>query len=112
MRQSMAQMSTEQGIHVVTLHNLRKRVVTARRGGFELAADLLGRLHGALQDRVPGPAWPDKDSHSPIFDFGAPRHTQYFNTVLLSYFGAQVFITPKKRKPIIDFCQNYVKTGQ
>jgi hypothetical protein len=101
------------GIHVVTLHNLRKRVVTARRGGFELATDLLGRLHGALQDRVPGPAWPDKDSDSPRFDFGAPRHTQYFNPVLLSYFGAQVFITLfQKCKPKTDFCQNYVKTGQ
>jgi|688.fasta_scaffold177014_3 hypothetical protein len=70
MRQSMAQMSTELGIHVVTLHNLRKRVTTARRGGFELAAGLFGRLPGSLQGRVPFPTWQDEDSHSPRFEFG------------------------------------------
>jgi len=33
-------------------------------GHFELADDLLGSMHGAFHNRVPGPDWPEEDSHS------------------------------------------------
>jgi hypothetical protein len=32
---------------------------------FELADDLLGCVKGAFHGGVPGPVWPDEDSHSP-----------------------------------------------
>jgi hypothetical protein len=40
---------------------------------FELADDLLGCVPGAFHGRVPGPVWPDEDSHSPRTDFRGPR---------------------------------------
>jgi hypothetical protein len=35
---------------------------------FELADDLFGCVPGAFHGRVPGPVWPDEDSHSPRAD--------------------------------------------
>ena len=32
---------------------------------FELADDLLGCVAGSFHGGVPGPVWPDEDSHSP-----------------------------------------------
>jgi len=43
-------------------------------GGLELADDLLRRVPGAFHGRVPGPVWPDEDSHSPWTDLRGPRH--------------------------------------
>ncbi len=43
-------------------------------GSFELADDLLGGMPGAFHGRVPGPVWPDEDSHSPWTDHQGPRH--------------------------------------
>jgi hypothetical protein len=40
----------------------------------ELADDLLGCVPGAFHGRVPGPVWPDEDSHSPRTEFQGPRH--------------------------------------
>jgi len=37
-------------------------------GSFQLADDLLRRVPGAFHGRVPGPVWPDEDSHSPWTD--------------------------------------------
>jgi len=48
-------------------------------GGLELADDLLRRVPGAFHGRVPGPVWPDEDSHSPWTDLRGPR--QYDHTV-------------------------------
>jgi len=42
-------------------------------GSFELADDLLRRVPGAFHGEVPGPVWPDEDSHSPWTDFRDPR---------------------------------------
>jgi len=42
-------------------------------GRFELADDLLGCVAGSFHGGVPGPAWPDEDSHSPWTDFQGPR---------------------------------------
>jgi len=36
---------------------------------FELAYDLLGLVVGSFHRGVPGPAWPDEDSHPPWNDF-------------------------------------------
>jgi len=44
-------------------------------GGLELADDLLRRVPGAFHGRVPGPDWPDEDSHSPWTGFRGPRHS-------------------------------------
>jgi len=44
-------------------------------GGLELADDLLRRVPGAFHGRVPGPVWPDEDSHSPWTDLRGPRHS-------------------------------------
>ncbi len=41
---------------------------------FELADDLLGCVPGAFHGGVPGPVWPDEDSHSPWTDFRGPSH--------------------------------------
>jgi len=43
-------------------------------GGLELADDLLRCVSGAFHGEVPGPVWPDEDSHSPWTDFRGPRH--------------------------------------
>jgi len=43
-------------------------------GGFELADDLLGCVADSLHGEVPGPVWPDEDSHSPWTNFQGPRH--------------------------------------
>jgi len=43
---------------------------------FELADDLFGCVPGAFHGEVPGPVWPDEDSHSPWTDFWGPR--QYY----------------------------------
>jgi len=42
---------------------------------FELADDLFGYVPGAFHGGVPGPVWPDEDSHSPWTDFWGPRHS-------------------------------------
>jgi len=42
-------------------------------GGLELADDLLRRVPGPFHGRVPGPVWPDEDSHSPWTGFRGPR---------------------------------------
>jgi len=44
--------------------------------GLELADDLLRRVPGAFHGRVPGPVWPDEDSHSPWTDLRGPRHAE------------------------------------
>jgi len=41
---------------------------------FQLADDLLRRRPGAFHGEVPGPVWPDEDSHSPWCDLRGPRH--------------------------------------
>jgi len=41
--------------------------------GFELADDLLGCVADAFYCEVPGPVWPDEDSHSPWTDVRGPR---------------------------------------
>jgi len=41
--------------------------------GFELADDLLGCVADSFHGEVPGPVWPDEDSHSPWTDFLGPR---------------------------------------
>lgn len=51
--------------------------------GLELADDLYsfgeafgyGCVADAFRGEVPGPVWPDKDSHSPWTDFRGPRQT-------------------------------------
>jgi len=43
-------------------------------GSFQLADDLLRRVPGAFHGEVPGPVWPDEDSHSPWTDLRGPRH--------------------------------------
>ena len=43
--------------------------------GLELAEDLLWRLPGAFDGRVPGPVWPAEDSHSSWTLFRGPRHS-------------------------------------
>ena len=43
-------------------------------GGLELADDLLRCVPGAFHGEVPGPVWPDEDSHSPWIDCQGPRH--------------------------------------
>jgi len=42
----------------------------------ELADDLLRRVPGAFHGRVPGPVWPDEDSHSPWTDCRGPHHSR------------------------------------
>jgi hypothetical protein len=42
-------------------------------GRFELADDLLGCIPGAFHVRIPGPVWPDEDSHSPCSDLRGTR---------------------------------------
>ena len=42
--------------------------------GFELADDLLGCVADSFHGEVPGPVWPDEDSHSPWTGFWGPRH--------------------------------------
>ena len=42
----------------------------------ELADDLLRRVPGAFHGEVPGPAWPDRDYHSPWIDLWGPRHQE------------------------------------
>ncbi len=39
----------------------------------ELADDLLGCVSGSFHGGVPGPVWPDEDSHSPWTDSRGPR---------------------------------------
>ena len=41
--------------------------------GLELADDLLGYVADAFHGEVPGPVWPDEDSHSPWTDLRGPR---------------------------------------
>jgi len=43
-------------------------------GGLELADDLLRCVPGPYHGRIPGPVWPDEDSHSPWTAFQGPRH--------------------------------------
>jgi hypothetical protein len=45
-------------------------------GRFELTDDLLGCVTGVFHVGVPGPAWPDEDSHSPWTDLRGPRQEQ------------------------------------
>ena len=40
----------------------------------ELADDLFGCVADSFHDEVPGPVWPDEDSHSPWTDLQDPRH--------------------------------------
>ena len=40
--------------------------------GFELADDLLGSVVDGFHGEVPGPVWPDEDSHSPWSNFRGP----------------------------------------
>jgi len=42
-------------------------------GGLELADDLLRCVPGAFHGEVPGPVWPDEDSHSAWTGFRGPR---------------------------------------
>ena len=42
--------------------------------GLKLADDLLGCVADSFHGEVPGPVWPDEDSHSPWTDFQGPRH--------------------------------------
>ncbi len=42
--------------------------------GIELADDLLSRVADRFHAGVPGPVWPDEDSHSPWIDFQGPPH--------------------------------------
>ena len=42
-------------------------------GSFELADDLLRCVHDVFHGGVPGPVWPDEDSHLPWNDFRGPR---------------------------------------
>ena len=44
--------------------------------GLELADDLLGCVADAFHGGVPGPVWPDEDSHSLWTDFRGPRQPQ------------------------------------
>jgi len=41
--------------------------------GFELVVDLYCVVPGAFHVEVPGPLWPDEDSHSPWTDLRSPR---------------------------------------
>jgi hypothetical protein len=56
------------GNQLVSLSLLRRSL------RLELADDLLGCVTGAFHGGVPGPVWPDEDSHSPWTDFWGPRH--------------------------------------
>jgi len=47
---------------------------------------------GAFHGRVPGPVWPDEDSHSPWTDFRGPRHLKQ---------GANVALTVKNNQPTL-----------
>ena len=42
-------------------------------GSLELADDLFRRVPGPFHGEVPGPVWPDEDSHSPWTDCQGPR---------------------------------------
>jgi len=44
--------------------------------GFELTDDLLGCVAGSFRGGVPGPVWPDEDSHSPWTDWRGPGQDQ------------------------------------
>jgi len=44
---------------------------------------LLRRVPGKFHGRVPGPVWPDEDSHSPWTSFRGPRHSITANTSLV-----------------------------
>jgi hypothetical protein len=72
MRQSMAQISAELSIHLVTLHNLRKgwrlqrEVVSSWR---IICSPVCLAFHG----RVIGPVWPAEDSHLPWTDLRGQR---------------------------------------
>jgi hypothetical protein len=50
--------------------------------GLELPDDLLGCVTGSFHGGVPGPAWPDEDSHSPL------RWTGFSGQVPSLAFGA------------------------
>jgi hypothetical protein len=63
-RQSVAQNSKELSIHVATLFKWRQ-AWRLQRDGFELQDDLLGCVPCAFHGGVPGPVWPDDNSHSP-----------------------------------------------
>ena len=43
---------------------------------FQLADDLLHRVPGESHGEIPGPVWPDEDSHSPWPDLRGPRQWQ------------------------------------
>ena len=43
--------------------------------GLELADDLLSCVADSFHGEVPGPVWPDEDSHSPWTDFQGPRQS-------------------------------------
>ena len=68
----------------------RDRVGDQLLGGLELADDLLRCVPGAFHGRVPGPVWPDEDSHSPWIDCQGPRQVvkaaQVFTSIFLACF--------------------------
>ena len=43
----------------------------------ELADDLLGCVADAFHGGIPGPVWPDEDSHSPWTDLRGPGHPKW-----------------------------------
>ena len=53
---------------------LVSRSLLRRSLRLELADDLLECVTGAFHGGVPGPVWPDEDSHSPWTDFQGPGH--------------------------------------
>jgi len=69
--------------------------------GLELADDLLRCVPGAFHGDVPGPVWPDEDSHSPWTGCRGPRHHNQrpFNpkTIRLFLRRNQAATTPQTR---------------
>ena len=50
------------------------RSLRCRSPLLELADDVVGCMPGEFYGRVPGPVWPDEDSHSLWTGFQGPRH--------------------------------------
>jgi len=53
--------------------------------GLELADDLLGCVAGSFHGEVPGPVWPDEDSHSAWTDSQGPRQHARIMEKLFGY---------------------------
>jgi teichuronic acid biosynthesis protein TuaE len=77
----------------------------------ELADDLLGCVPGAFHDRVPGPVWPDEDSHLPWIDCQGPRHYHYLSATNAHLFLWLLFspCTRQGHASGLCSCRNTVK---